>query len=263
MAKGNRLHKLLPHFFFWVVVLIFAAALAVLKWRIYCQHGYQSDVFSYSRAIANTLDGRFMWDPVHTYLLGSHSYLLLLLFVPIYALLPSPFILISSSVLSHVLAMWFVVRLSQVLFASVWIGFFWGAFYFLNPFILEQVVMPVYGFQPDIWAAPFIFATCYYFALGRMWATLFSLALLAAVKEEFALLGVGLVALLGCNHVYPWLSPKLNLFSHRAKSVLEKGSRPQIFPLGAGAVVFMALSFAVLQHGKSIKEHHFPPPVLE
>ena len=258
MLKMDQANGVKGEWLFSILLLVSALALLALKWAIYSQYGYQSDVFSYSRAIANTLDGPFMWDPVHTYLFGSHSYLLLLLFLPIYAVQASPFVLVGSSVAAHILASWFVFRLGEKLFSSKWTGVGLGAMYLINPFVLEHIVMPVYGFQPDVWAPPFIFAACYYFSMKRMKATLCFLVLLASVKEEFALLGVGLVGLFLYDRVLVWISPKMAFLSEKGAVPISQSLR-QLLLLGVGSLVCVAISIAVLKHGKTISEFHFAP----
>jgi uncharacterized membrane protein len=243
---------------FLAVILCLGGGLLALKWAIYSQYGYQSDVFSYSRAITNTLNGRFMWDPVHTYLFGSHSYLFLLLFVPLYLIQSTPFWLIGSSVVAHVIASWFVCQLGSRLFSCRVIGNALGLWYIVNPFVIEHVVMPTYGFQPDVLAPPFIFAACFYLTSNREAAAFLSLVLLSSIKEEFALLALGLVALFAYQRLCASVSPKLDLLSV-PQSISFRSSLAQILLLVSGCIACFAVSALVLKHGKTISEFHFAP----
>lgn len=143
--------------------IILSCLLLLIKWQWFSSYAFTSDVFSYSRTLANTLNGHFMWEPTHSYVFGNHAYLVLILFLPIYLFWNSAFVLIGSSVLAHLLATVFIFKISQRLFHSKWVGYAVAATYFLNVFILEQILMPVYGFQPDVWAAPFIFAAVHFY----------------------------------------------------------------------------------------------------
>lgn len=230
-------------------------ALLAIKWQLFINYSYTSDVFSYSRALANTLSGRFMWDPTHGYLFGNHAYIFLLLFLPIYLLWNSAFVLIGSSVFAHLLSTFFIFRLSSKIVDSSLVGYSIAVAYFFNPFILEQVLMPVYGFQPDVWAPAFIFSTLYFYFSGKMPLCIAALGLLASVKEEFALLSVGIVALLALDFLYERMFPAFSM----GHGIVGERKFSNLILLGVCGAVFTVTSFGILLHAKKVTEFAFAP----
>lgn len=232
-----------------------SAAFLYMKWGWFDSYGYTSDVFSYSRALANTLNGRFMWDPTHAFVFGNHAYLLLLLFLPFYLFFDTAFVLIASSVVAHALAAVMVLKLSETLRAGKWTSALLAACYFANPLLLEQVLMPLYGFQPDVWAPALVFSALYFYFAEKVWLSAFSLILLASVKEEFALLGVGLVAFLALDYVYERLMPRLAV---GAGLPGRRGIRGLLL-LGCVTTAALALSLGVLVYAKIVSEFSYAP----
>lgn len=225
-------------------------------------HQITSDIFAYHRAVANTLDGRFMADLALPNLLANHSYLLLLAFVPLYALWSSPVWLLASSIVAHGASAVLVGLLAARASGSRPAGFALGAAWLLNPFVTEFVLMPVYGFQPDVLAPPFLFGALLAMLSGRWGWACAALTLLAAVKEEFSLLAVGVALwLTTMAFVGPWLADRLGkagrLLAPPALTTAPLG--PSLW-LVAWAMVCAVASFAIMAQAKA-EAFSFAPTV--
>lgn len=236
-------------------LLIGGLGLLYVKWELFNLYAYTSDVFSYSRALSNTWRGRFMWDPTHSFLFGNHSYLVLLVFLPFYLIGDTAFVLIGSAVVAHVWASVMVWRLSAKVCQSESLGWLLGGCYFTNVLLLEHVLMPVYGFQPDVLAPAFLFSALYFYFSQRHYWCLGSFALLSSVKEEFALLAVGLVGLLVLDRAYEKWFPRLSL----GAGVAGNRSRKFLALLSAITAGLAVISVATLTYGKSVTEFSIVP----
>lgn len=236
--------------------------LCVFKQRMFDAFQYTSDMFAYNRAIANTLGGRFMHDMSVPYVFSNHSYIILIAFVPLYALVATPLWLIHSAVMAHCASAVLVGLLGRRIGGGPVFGAVLFALYLLNPFLLELTVMPVYGFQPDALAPPFFFGMLLASLSGRLWPAIGCAAALAAVKEEFALLGLGVAswrALLVLAR--PVVTQWGKIGDVLAPPALCPPGRRHAFFLVVATALFVVVSFAVLTHAKAVTTFSFAPSV--
>lgn len=241
-----------------LVLVLVGGLLLAAKWFLYSHFLITSDVFSYSRALANTFNGRFLWDPTSGFLFGQHSYVLLLAFLPFYFVTTSAFTLIASGAIAHVAAGYFVARLTAGLFPGVRVLPTLAALaYLLNAFVLQYAVMMAYGFQPDVLAPPFFFAAFAYYVEGRKKGVIVGLTCLALVKEEFALLAFGVVCLLAWDLLLATKCPRLRALGQHDQS--PRCTSRDIAKLILLSAALVAVSFATLKIGKAVTDFSYAP----
>lgn len=258
-------HRLTKNDKILLAVVIFLVATVVIyllfaKKFYYDTYQVTSDVFSYSRAIGNTLEGHFMFDATHRYVFASHAYLVFVLYLPLYAIAETPVWLIASTPIAHGFAAVLFGGLILHVTAHRVAAAVMVIVYLLNPFVLEYVLMPVYAFQPDVLAPPLIFGFLLASLSERRRVAWFLLVLLATLKEEFALFGFGLACwliLLSVSKPFVTRLGQLGELLIPAKLVPES-LRTSMY---SAAIAFgcLIISLSVLVHAKSISSFWVAP----
>jgi uncharacterized membrane protein len=143
-----------------------------------------NDLGVFDQVVWNTLQGNFFQSTINPFSqpinwLGFHFHPVLLLFVPLYAISPSPewFVIAQAAALS--LTAWPLFLLARHLFQCEKTALLWAIVYLVNPF---QLSAGAWDFHPVSLATPFL-----------------ALALLAVVKAKWKLLVGSCLAILACQ----------------------------------------------------------------
>jgi len=143
-----------------------------------------NDLGVFDQVVWNTLHGDFFQNTINPFSqtinwLGFHFHPILLLFVPLYAISPSPewFTLAQAGSLS--LTAWPIFLLARHLFQCEKTALLWAIAYLVNPFLLSA---GAWDFHPVTLAVPFL-----------------ALALLALVQQNAKLLFLSCLPVLACQ----------------------------------------------------------------
>lgn len=167
-----------------VMLLHFALFLAVGLSRHWGYLSSLNDLGIFDQVVWNTLQGNFFQNTVNPFSqainwLGYHFNPVLLLFVPLYAISPSPEWFVIAQAASLSLAAWPLFLLARHLFHCEKTALFWALVYLTNPF---QLSGGAWDFHPVSLAVP-----------------LLALALLAVVKKKPRLLFISCLLILTCQ----------------------------------------------------------------
>jgi hypothetical protein len=173
------------------VVALWAAVYAVATllrwWNLQCNIG---DLAQHEQAMYNTLHGRFMWTGHDARLggfgacmFGYHADLILLLFVPLYALWNSPvwFLLAQVGVLASGAIP--VARLARQWYGLGAAGLVFATLYLLNPGLHEALMSE---FHAETLAGPLLLWGIYFGLQRRLPASALALTAAALCKENIA-----------------------------------------------------------------------------
>ena len=190
----------------WVVVLAVASA---YKYETFGQ-GY--DQVDFEQAIWNTTQGRPMEDSRFNFtgsIFGMDWMPMLLLFVPLYALVPSAHVLFVAQIIGAALGAIPLYWLARDKVGSATAGLAAGALYLLYPTLLHTAMNP---FQVRLFALTLLLFAFYYFEKGQwMWAAALGLlAMLARTDVSLVVAMFGLYALL-TRRKWPWVVAPLAL----------------------------------------------------
>jgi uncharacterized membrane protein len=190
-----------------IIVLLFALAYILFIGSISILKHYQFqtqtwDMGIYTQVIWNTTQGRLMqttvgFDPSH---LGVHFTPLWLALVPIYAAIPSPYVLLFLQTLILALGVWPLYLLTKKLLNKK-IAFVFSVAYLLSPSLHAINLFDIHPIAPLV---PLLITSIYFIETkNRLWASLF-LVLCALVQEDAILVVffVGLFTILKSGEPY-------------------------------------------------------------
>jgi len=149
----------------WTGIAISVHFLLILLLGLSRHWGYMSslnDLGVFDQAAWGTLNGQFFLNtsqfnqPINW--LGFHFHPLILLFVPLYAIAPSPEWFTLAQALALSVAAWPIFLLAGRILKSEAMGLLWASVYLVNPFLLNAAA---WDFHPIALAVPF-------FALGLL-----------------------------------------------------------------------------------------------
>jgi uncharacterized membrane protein len=152
------------------------------------------DFSFYDRSLADPFAGGFLFNEIENRsVLGTHAYLLLLLFLPFYAVLPSPYWLLGGQALLVGLAVVAGFYCLRRLVRDDFTAALLCAAFVLNPYTARAVQ---YVFHPEIFYPTSLFLLMYGFLSQRLIPIAFGLGATAAVKEDavLPLIGFAIVA---------------------------------------------------------------------
>jgi len=177
------------------LVAIGGAAAAAFAYLIVLNryHGFEVNAWDFSfydRPLANPLANGFLFNDIESRsVLGTHAYLLLLIFLPLYALSPSPFWLLAGQAVLVGLAVVAAFLCIRKASGDGLTAAFLAAAFLLNPFTARAVQ---YVFHPEIFYPATLFLLLLAFLSRRPVLFLCCLCAVAAVKEDAILPLVGL-----------------------------------------------------------------------
>lgn len=174
----------------WIVVM-FAAS--VYKYQMYGQ-GY--DQVDFEQGIWNTVHGRVMEDSRFNFtgsVFGMDWMPMLLFFVPVYALVPSPHVLFFLQIVGSALGAVPLYWLARDRLGSKLAGFGAGATYLLYPTLLHTALNP---FQVRLFALTLLLFGFYFYEKGN-WKSFIAVTLLAMVARTDVALVVAMFGLYG------------------------------------------------------------------
>lgn len=174
----------------WVVVMFVAS---YYKYEMYGQ-GY--DQVDYEQGIWNTVQGRVMEDSRFNFtgsVFGMDWMPMLLFFVPVYALVPSPHILFFLQVIGSALGAIPVYWLARDRLGSKLVGVAAGLAYLLYPTLMHTALNP---FQVRLFAVTLLLFGLYFFEKGN-WQLFLAFALLAMLARTDVALVVLMFGLYG------------------------------------------------------------------
>lgn len=209
------------------LLFLLTTALAVQKYRVFGYVG--QDLAYFGQIMRTTLGGHLFWGnllqdviysrPVTTDFAG-HNSPIMFLFLPFYALFPSPITLLvlrNVVLLACALPVFLLARRTLPV-ATAWL---WAAAFLATPAILSQTT---FDFYPLTFVALPLLFTLYFFYESRYLSFCIALILTLLVREDlvFFAFGLGLIALLN-----------------------RRSARWSLMPLGV-ATAWAALSFLVI-----------------
>jgi uncharacterized membrane protein len=156
--------------------------------------GFKTSIYDtgvFDQAIWSCLNGECLLNTINfskpINWLGFHFHPIILAFVPLYKLSPSPEWLIFAQSLSIALTALPIYKIALNLNYSNWQAFFWGISFLLNPFVLSAVI---WDFHPVAIAAPFISLSIYYIITNKFERLLTCIFIILLCQEHFGILTI-------------------------------------------------------------------------
>ncbi|MBV2235278.1 MAG: DUF2079 domain-containing protein, partial [Sterolibacterium sp.] len=161
-----------------------------------------SDLGVFDQAAWATLHGDFMHHTINfpgkvINWLGLHFNLIVLAFVPLYAIAPWPEWFVLAQAAAIALAAWPLYRLALLWFGSERVAFYWALIYLVNPFVLNAAA---WDFHPVALAAPCIAWALLALEQRRRGRFLACCVMLLLIQEQLGLTVFGLGLLWGLRH---------------------------------------------------------------
>ena len=157
--------------------------------------GYMSsinDIGQYDQAVWGVLHGEPFLNTIgfnqQTNWLGSHFNPILILFTPLYAIIPSATWLTIAQALALSLAAWPIFLLASRVCLSEKAGLLWALAYLLNPFLLNAAA---WDFHPMTLAVPFVAISMLAIETKRPYLLFASTFVILLCKEHFGVMAVG------------------------------------------------------------------------
>ena len=185
-----------------IVCLHFALLLAMGLFRHWGHMNNLNDLGFFDQAVWGTLHGQWFLDTNNifgkpTNWLGTHFNIFLLLFVPLYAILPAAEWFAIAQALALSVAAWPIFLLASRVHESERTGLLWAIIYMLNPFLLSAAA---WDFHPVAIAVPFIAGAL--LAVEKKTFLLFMICclFLLLIQEQFGLTVAGFGILWWLKH---------------------------------------------------------------
>lgn len=185
-----------------VICLHFALLLAMGLFRHWGNMSSLNDLGVFDQAVWGTLHGQWVIDnnnfigqPINW--LGCHFNVVLLLFVPLYAIWPAAewFVLVQALALS--VTAWPIFLLASRVHCSERRGLLWAVIYLFNPFLLSAAA---WDFHPVTIAVPFIAGALLAVEKKDLRLLMMCCVVLLLVQVQFGIMVASLGALWGLKH---------------------------------------------------------------
>jgi len=157
--------------------------------------GYMSsinDIGQYDQAVWGVLHGEPFLNTIgfnqQTNWLGSHFNPILILFTPLYAIIPSATWLTIAQALALSLAAWPIFLLASRVCLSEKAGVLWAVAYLLNPFLLNAAA---WDFHPMTLAVPFVAISMLAIETKKPYLLFASIFVILLCKEHFGVMVAG------------------------------------------------------------------------
>lgn len=154
------------------------------------------DLGFFAQSLWNTLHGSFFGisiDPYGQHLWGYHFFLLHSLLIPLYAVWASPLVLLAVQAASVAATGWCLYLLGRLWLSKPWMAAVPVLAYTLHPQVHSAALgFLFYGFHPEVLFPPFFVLGVYFAARGLFRHSMLSWVAGLAVREEFALVWIGL-----------------------------------------------------------------------
>ena len=157
--------------------------------------GYMSsinDLGQYDQAVWGVLHGEPFLNTIgfnqQTNWLGSHFNPILILFTPLYAIIPSATWLTLAQAIALSLAAWPIFLLASRVCLSEKAGLLWAVAYLVNPFLLNAAA---WDFHPMTLAVPFVAISLLAVETKKPYLLFASICVILLCKEHFGVMAVG------------------------------------------------------------------------
>ena len=157
--------------------------------------GYMSsinDIGQYDQAVWGVLHGEPFLNTIgfnqQTNWLGSHFNPILILFTPLYAIIPSATWLTIAQALALSLAAWSIFLLASRVCLSEKTGLLWAIAYLMNPFLLNAAA---WDFHPMTLAVPFVVISMLAVETKRPYLLFACMFFILLCKEHFGVMAMG------------------------------------------------------------------------
>lgn len=198
-----RLEPLAPRIMALTIVL-WIAVMSVASFYKYEMYGQGYDQVDFEQGIWNTTQGRIMADSRFNFtgsVFGMDWMPMLLFFVPVYALIPSPHVLFFLQIVASALGAVPLYWLARDRLGSKLAGFGAGAAYLCYPTLLHTALNP---FQVRLFALTLLLFGFYFYEKGN-WKLFTAFALLAMLARTDVALVVAMFGLYGLLTRRKWL----------------------------------------------------------
>ena len=183
------------HIRWWVGIAILAHFSIILVLGLSRYWGYMSsinDIGQYDQAVWGVLHGEPFLNTIgvnqQTNWLGSHFNPILILFTPLYAIIPSATWLTLAQAIALSLAAWPIFLLASRVSLSEKAGLLWAVAYLLNPFLLNAAA---WDFHPMTLAVPFVAISMLAIETKRPYLLFACTFFILLCKEHFGVMAVG------------------------------------------------------------------------
>ena len=184
-----------PHTRWLVGIIIFVHFSIILVLGLSRYWGYMSsinDIGQFDQAIWGILHGEFFLNNICfnqvTNWLGPHFTPILILFAPMYAIIPSANWLTLAQALALSLAAWPLFLLASHVCLSEKAGLLWAVAYLVNPFLLNAAA---WDFHPMTLAVPFVTISMLAIEKKKPYLLFASTFVILLCKEHFGIMAVG------------------------------------------------------------------------
>jgi len=154
------------------------------------------DLGFFVQSLWNTLQGSFLAISIHPFsqhLWGFHFYLVHILLIPLYALWPSPLLLLAVQAGAVGVTGWCLYLLGRLWLSRPWMAAVVVLAYTLHPQVHWAAVgYWFYGYHPEMLFPPLFVLAVYFLVRGRTRPAVGCWLLALAVREEFAVVWMGL-----------------------------------------------------------------------
>ena len=183
------------HFRLWLMIAILAHFSIILVLGLSRHWGYMSsinDIGMYDQAVWGGVHGKPFLNTVgfnqQTNWLGQHFNPILILFTPLYAIVPSATWLTLAQALALSLAGVPIFLLASRVFTSEKVGLLWALVYLANPFILNAAA---WDFHPITLAVPFVAMSMLSIESKNFRVLFLSCLVILSCKEHLGIMVIG------------------------------------------------------------------------
>lgn len=222
-----------------VVCIHFALLLSMGLFRHWGNMSNLNDLGFFDQAVWGTLHGQWFLDTNNVFgrpinWLSCHFNLILLQFVPLYAIWPAAEWFIIAQALALSVTAWPIFLLASRVHESERTGLLWAVIYLLNPFILSAAA---WDFHPVTIAVPFIALALLAVEKKDFRLLMICCLWLLLIQEQFGMTVAGFGALWGLNH-RDWKSGLFLIGAGLLHTVLVLGFiMPALSPSGAHSMI--------------------------